>query len=112
MIQMKQKPLVTFLALALSVGVAFSTPLRAASSEDEEEKEKDRYLVVIGADIHTGRGQILRDGRMLAKNGKIIAIGYDDFEVPGLDFDQDVPADARDYELEILDASNVSNGRV
>lgn len=112
MIQMKQKPLVTFLALALSVGVAFSTPLRAASSEDEEEKEKDRYLVVIGADIHTGRGQILRDGRMLAKNGKIIAIGYDDFEVPGLDFDQDVPADERDYELEILDASNVSNGRV
>jgi hypothetical protein len=112
MILMKRRPLVTFLAIALSVGVAFSTPLRAASFDDEEEKEKDRYLVVIGADIHTGRGEILRDGRMLAKNGKIVAIGYDDFEVPGLDFDQDVPADERDYEIEILDASNVKNGRV
>jgi len=114
MIMMKRTPLVTFLALALSVGVALSSPLRAAHFDDEEEKEKekDRYIVVVGADIYTGSGEILRDGRLLAKNGKIIAIGYDDFDVPGLDFDQDVPADERDYELEILDASNVSNGRV
>jgi len=112
MIQMKRQPLVTSLALALSLGAALSSPLRAASFDEEEPKEKDRYLVVIGADIHTGKGEVLRDARMLAKNGKIVAIGYDDFDVPGLDFDQDVPVDERDYEIEILDASNVTNGRV
>ncbi|MDE0892124.1 MAG: hypothetical protein OSB14_08060, partial [Planctomycetota bacterium] len=109
---MKRQPLVTSLALALFLGAALSSPLRAASFDEEEPKEKDRYLVVIGADIHTGKGEVLRDARMLAKNGKIVAIGYDDFDVPGLDFDQDVPVDERDYEIEILDASNVTNGRV
>jgi hypothetical protein len=112
MIMMKRTPLLSTLALTLSVVVSLSNPLGAMSFEDGEKKEKDRYLVVVGADIYTGLGEVLRDGRLLAKNGKIVAIGYDDFEVPGLDFDQDVPAEERDYELEILDASNVKNGRV
>ena len=111
MIMMKRTPLLNPLALTLSVLVSLSSSLGATSFEDEEKKEKDQYLVVLGADIYTGSGEVLRDGRMLAKNGKIVAIGYDDFEVPGLDFGQDVPAEERDYELEILDASNVKNGR-
>lgn len=112
MIMMKRTPLLNTLSLALSVLVSLSSSLGATSFEDEEKKEKDQYLVVLGADIYTGSGEVLRDGRLLAKNGKIVAIGYDDFEVPGLDFGQDVPAEERDYELEILDASNVKNGRV
>jgi len=92
MIMMKRTPLLNPLALTLSVLVSLSSSLGATSFEDEEKKEKDQYLVVLGADIYTGSGEVLRDGRMLAKNGKIVAIGYDDFEVPGLDFGQDVPA--------------------
>ena len=123
MIRIRMRPVSAFLALTLSLGVALPT-LGAASflddkeeagdaEEKEKEKEpKDRYLVVVGADIHTGTGEVLRDARLLAKNGKIVAIGYDDFEVPGLDYDREVPLDERTYELEILDASNVSQGRV
>ena len=124
MIRICIRPVSAFVALALSLGVALpalgGSPFLddddeekdAAEAEEEDAEPKDRYLVVVGADIHTGTGEILRDARLLAKNGKIIAIGYDDFEVPGLDYDRDVPLDERDYVLKILDASNVSNGRV
>jgi len=121
MIRIRIQPVSLFVALSLSLGVALPA-LGAASvpddeegdakAEEEEAKPKDQYLVVVGADIHTGTGEVLRDARLLAKNGKIVAIGYDDFEVPGLDYDRDVPADDRAYELKILDASNVSQGRI
>ncbi|MCH2105434.1 MAG: amidohydrolase family protein [Planctomycetes bacterium] len=117
MIRFQARFVLALVALALSPSLpAFgAAPLiddEEAAAEEEEKEPKDRYLVVLGADIHTGNGEVLRDGRLLAKNGKIVAIGYDDFEVPGLDYDREVPADERGYELEILDASNVPNGRV
>jgi len=118
MIQIKKHYMSAVLVGALSLGLASPEPLLAAPLDDEdaaaeeEEAPKDRYLVVVGADIHTGTGEVLRDGRLLAKNGEIVAIGYDDFEVPGLDFGQDVGEEERGYELEIIDASNVPNGRV
>lgn len=115
MIRFQARLVSAFVALALAPALP---ALGAAAPSDDEgaapekEEPKDRYLVVVGADIHTGKGEVLRDGRLLAKNGKIVAIGYDDFEVPGLDYDRDVPAEERGYELEIIDASNVPNGRV
>ncbi len=120
MIRFQIRPVSAFMAIALSLSLPamgapplFEDDEDSAKEEEEEEKEpKDKYLVVLGADIHTGTGEVLRDARLLAKNGKIVAIGYDDFEVPGLDYDRDVPVDERDYELEILDASNVAHGRV
>jgi len=120
MIRFSVRPVPAFVALALSLGVAMPTLGATPSLDDEEEpaekeeekEPKDRYLVVIGADIHTGAGEVLRDARLLAKNGKIVAIGYDDFDVPGLDYDREVSAEERGYELKILDVSNVSNGRV
>jgi len=118
MIRFKARTLLAFAALVLSpsLPVLSATPIvddeDEAAAEEKAEEPKDRYLVVVGADIHTGNGEVLRDGRLLAKNGKIVAIGYDDFEVPGLDYDRDVPADERGYELEVIDASNVPNGRV
>ena len=95
MIRICIRPVSAFVALALSLGVALpalgGSPFLddddeekdAAEAEEEDAEPKDRYLVVVGADIHTGTGEILRDARLLAKNGKIIAIGYDDYEVPG-----------------------------
>ncbi|NRA98037.1 MAG: hypothetical protein HRU14_17710, partial [Planctomycetes bacterium] len=121
MIRIRTRPVLAFVALTLSLCVAqpalsatsiLDDKEEAADAKEEEKEPKDRYLVVVGADIHTGTGEVLRDARLLAKNGKIVAIGYDDFEVPGLDFGLDVPADERDYVLEILDASNVNQGRV
>ena len=120
MIRFQIRPLAAVMAIAFSLSLPalgaaslFDDEDPAKEEEEEEDKEpKDRYLVVLGADIHTGLGEVLRDARLLAKNGKIVAIGYDDFEVPGLDYDRDVPVDERDYELEIVDASNVANGRV
>jgi hypothetical protein len=121
MICIRTRPVLAFVALTLSLCVAqpalsaasiLDDEEKAADAKEEEEKPKDRYLVVVGADIHTGTGEVLRDARLLAKNGKIVAIGYDDFEVPGLDYDRDVPVGERSYELEILDASNVSQGRI
>ena len=119
MIRFQIRPVSAFIALALSLSLPAlgAAPLfedkEDPDKEEEEDKEpKDQYLVVLGADIHTGTGEVLRDARLLAKNGKIVAIGYDDFEVPGLDYGRDVPVDERDYELEIIDASNVEHGRV
>jgi len=121
MFHIQLRPMLAFVALALSLGVAMPAPGAssilddeelATEAEEKEAKPKDRYLVVVGADIHTGTGEVLRDARLLAKNGKIVAIGYDDFQVPGLDYDRDVPPKDRNYELKVLDASNVTHGRI
>lgn len=69
------------------------------------------YLAVIGGDIHTGTGEVLRGGRLLARNGRIVAIGHQ-VEIPGIDYDQDVPADKRKYRVQVLDVSNVPNARI
>ena len=81
-------------ASALLASVLLAAPATAgfAPVQDEEEKEAeeaeeaegteaedDKYYAVIGGDIHTGTGAVLRGATLLAKNGVIEEIGYDVF---------------------------------
>lgn len=45
--------------------------------EAEEEEEGDRWFAILGGDVYTGTGAILRGATVLSKNGKIEEIGYD-----------------------------------
>ena len=83
------------LSLFLSLLLVAAPPavLRAAASPDEDEKkeaeekddekddeedeEKDAWFAVVGGDVHTGTGAVLRDATVLAKNGTIEEIGYE-----------------------------------
>jgi len=73
-----------------------SCPVLDDEDEDEEgeaeEEEEDRWFAVVGGDVHTGRGAVLRGATVLAKNGRIERIGYE----------IDVPDDA-----EVLEAPNL-----
>jgi imidazolonepropionase-like amidohydrolase len=44
---------------------------------DDKKKPEDRWFAVIGGDVHTGTGSLLRGATVLAHNGKIEQIGYD-----------------------------------
>jgi imidazolonepropionase-like amidohydrolase len=57
----------------------------AKKSDAKEEKAEERWFAVVGGEVHTGTGAVLRGATVLAKNGKITAIGYD----------LDVPPDAK-----------------
>ena len=48
-----------------------------AEEEEEEEEEEARYFALIGGDVHSGTGAVLRGATLLSKNGKIEEIGYD-----------------------------------
>jgi len=98
---------------------AFAAPVWPApvsldddDEKDEEEAEpipeedKDSYFLLENAEIHTGTGEVLRDASLLAKNGKIVEIGYD-LEVPGRDYYLDVPEEKVDFRVEILDAQGM-----
>lgn len=69
-----------FLNVAAGVA-AFSlamTPALAFVDEDEAPaEEEDSYYAIIGGDIYTGTGEVLRGATLLAKNGKIAEIGYE-----------------------------------
>jgi imidazolonepropionase-like amidohydrolase len=64
-------------------------PPAPAAQEDEAEPEegekqpddeKDaKYFAIVGGDVYTGTGSVLRGATVLARNGKISAIGYDLF---------------------------------
>ncbi len=49
----------------------------AKPKAEEEEPKEDTWLAVIGGDVHTGTGALLRGATVLAKNGVIEEIGYD-----------------------------------
>ncbi|MCA8980681.1 MAG: amidohydrolase family protein [Planctomycetes bacterium] len=70
----------------------------------EDDGPETHYFAVRGADVYTGTGEVLRGATVLAKNGRIKAIGYD-VEIPGLDFQADVPSKERGYTAEVLDAA-------
>lgn len=99
-------------AAAPLVRASFTSPTFDDEEESEEEGEESaeedgpdtRYFAVVGADIHTGTGEVLRGATLLSKNGKIQAIGYD-IEIPGRDFQADVPSAERGYTTEVLDAT-------
>ncbi len=42
---------------------------------EEKKKEPDRWLAVTGGDVHTVTGPVLRGATVLAKNGKVVALG-------------------------------------
>ena len=46
-------------------------------AEAEEEEDKDEYVAIVGGDVHTGTGAVLRGATIFGKNGKIVEIGYD-----------------------------------
>lgn len=58
----------------------------------EEEEDKDEYLAVVGGDVYTGTGAVLRGTSILSKNGIIKEIGTDLY----------IPEDA-----EIIDATGM-----
>jgi hypothetical protein len=67
-------PVFAFASAVFLAAPIFATPVLF---EDEEEEDADTYLAVVGGDIYTGTGEILRGATILSKNGKIEEIGYD-----------------------------------
>ena len=63
-----------------------------AKAEADDEEDGDKFLALVGGEIHTGLGGVLRDATLLVKNGKIESFGYD----------VEVPEDA-----EVVDASGM-----
>ena len=68
----------------LSTSLLFAPALSAATivpqddeKKEEAEEEEDEYLALVGGEIHTGMGGVLRDATILCKNGKIDSYGYD-----------------------------------
>jgi Amidohydrolase family len=49
----------------------------AVVDEDEAEPSGDHHLAVVGGDVYDGDGTVLRGATVLAKNRKIVKIGYD-----------------------------------
>lgn len=67
-----------FAAAGPAPGLASTpSPDDAEEASDDDEEEGDKYLALVGGEIHTGLGGILRDATLLSKNGKIEAFGYD-----------------------------------
>src|SRR5262249_34979316 len=57
-----------------------------AGGQEQEEAEKgdvekatDKYFAIVGGDVYTGTGAVLRGATVLSRNGVIKAIGYDLF---------------------------------
>ena len=63
-----------FGAVALFAAIG---PATAYVGDDEPEAEPDSYLAIVGGDIFTGTGEVLRGATLLSKNGKIEEIGYE-----------------------------------
>lgn len=115
----KRIPLIAACATALLLGGPRSLAWNTGEDEEAEEEQEveepeieDWYLAVTGADIYTGTGEVLRDGRLLAKNGKIVAIGYEEVEIPGIDYWTDVVPSERTFVVHHIDASKIPNARV
>jgi hypothetical protein len=49
----------------------------AGDADKENEDKPDRWYAIVGGDVYTGTGAILRGATVLSKNGKIEEIGYD-----------------------------------
>lgn len=78
-----------FLAPAVMANVTLDDD---PAEEAEVEEDKEEILALVGGEIHTGLGGVLRDATLLVREGKIAAFGYD----------VDVPEDA-----EVVDVSGL-----
>lgn len=54
----------------------------AAGEEEEDKDAVERWFALLNGEVHTGTGAVLRGATVLARNGKITAIGYDVFVPP------------------------------
>jgi len=54
----------------------------AEETKPDDEKEA-KYFAIVGGDVHTGTGAVLRGATVLARNGKVKEIGYGVFVPPG-----------------------------
>lgn len=85
---LRSTPLVAALAALFLAAPTFGANLRVddddkdkdkkeAEADEDDDEDKDRYFAVVGADVYTGRGGVLRRATVLSKNGVIEEIGYD-----------------------------------
>lgn len=49
------------------------------AAAEEQEEEESKWFAVVGGDVHTGTGAVLRGATVLSKSGRIHEIGYDLF---------------------------------
>jgi hypothetical protein len=54
-----------------------------AEAKKKDDEKDAKYFAIVGGDVHTGTGAVLRGATVLARNGKIQAIGYDLFVPEG-----------------------------
>ncbi len=50
---------------------------KSGDAEGDKEDGPEHFFAVVGADVYTGTGAVLRGATVLSRNGKIKAIGYD-----------------------------------
>jgi hypothetical protein len=50
---------------------------KSGDGDSEKDDGPEHFFAVVGGDVYTGTGAILRGATVLARNGKIKAIGYD-----------------------------------
>ncbi|NOT29054.1 MAG: hypothetical protein HOP15_01255 [Planctomycetes bacterium] len=63
-------------------------PAEEGAEGDKDDKKKDaekdaKYYAIVGGDVYTGTGAVLRGATVLARNGKILEIGHDLFVPAG-----------------------------
>jgi len=49
----------------------------AEAKKEDEEEEPPSWFALVGGDVHTGTGSVLRGATVLSKDGKIVEIGYE-----------------------------------
>ena len=54
-----------------------AAPEEEDSENGAEDEDADEWLAVVGGDVYTGLGDVLRGATVLSKNGTIEEIGYD-----------------------------------
>lgn len=54
-----------------------------AAAKDKDAEKDAKYFAIVGGDVYTGTGAVLRGATVLARNGKIQSIGYDLFVPEG-----------------------------
>jgi len=72
---LERRPFLGVLASSIAACVLGSVSLAAPFVDDEE--PEDEWFAVVGGDVYTGTGEVLRGATVLSKNGVIEEIGYE-----------------------------------
>ena len=57
--------------------VALLAAAPQASAADTKDKKKSQVVAVVGGDVYTVTHEVIRNGTVLIKDGKIVAVGQD-----------------------------------